>query len=92
MSRLTRADALIAEKRTGLERAISILETDRLAVMDLNLARDLLRRVVRWEAELKRCPAITDLIMGEYSMWAPLIRITIEDADRLRQPMREEAA
>jgi hypothetical protein len=74
---------MLADQRANLERAISTLEGDRLAVMDLNLARDLLRRVVDWEAQIERCPDITDLIMGEHSMWAPLIRILVEDALQL---------
>lgn len=79
---MTRTTTPLATHRANLERAVSIFEADRLAVMDLNLARDLLRRVTRWQRALEAYPLLSVIIRGEYAMWAPLIRITIEDADR----------
>lgn len=79
---MTRATTPLATHRANLERAVSIFEGDRLAVMDLNLARDLLRRVTEWQRSLASYPHLADIIMGEHAMWAPLIRIAIEDADR----------
>lgn len=84
----------LATQRANLERAVSIFEGDRLAVMDRNLARDLLRRVIGWQATLESYPHLSAIIMGEHAMWAPLIRITIEDADRCLgcdQPMKMRA-